>query len=58
MLSKDEPTYRGEEIDIFEWPIGCEIVHRDSYEAVLIRSPDDAQKIIESLEQFIRVSSP
>ncbi len=45
--------YEGDELEILEWPCGCEIITHDKSSAIIVRSPKDAKAIIESLGRYL-----
>jgi hypothetical protein len=48
-----DPQVEGDEISIYEWPSGCELCNDKRNESILIRSPKDAEIIIDSLCRYL-----
>lgn len=48
-----DPDYKGENIEIYEWPNACEIFMPTSKESVNVCSEADAKALIESLTRFV-----
>ena len=41
------------DIQIHEWPSGCELVNQREGLGIVIREPNDARRIIEALTRFL-----